>query len=50
MEEVGSRSLKGVLSPGGTTRVCLEKDGSSSEDEDEADYHSSEEEQDFDLP
>ncbi|CAI5734193.1 unnamed protein product [Hyaloperonospora brassicae] len=50
VEEVGSRSLKGVLSPGGTTCVCLEKGGSSSEDEDEADYHSSEEEQDFDLP
>uniref|UniRef100_M4BGJ6 Myb-like domain-containing protein n=1 Tax=Hyaloperonospora arabidopsidis (strain Emoy2) TaxID=559515 RepID=M4BGJ6_HYAAE len=50
VEEVGSRSLKGVLSPGGTTHVRLEKGDSSSEDEDEVDCRSSEEEEDFDVP
>ncbi|GMF13877.1 unnamed protein product [Phytophthora lilii] len=50
VEEVGSHSLKGVVSPGGTTHVRIEKDGSSSEGEAEDDYHSSEEEEDFDLP
>ncbi|ETO61052.1 hypothetical protein F444_20853 [Phytophthora nicotianae P1976] len=47
VEDVGSHSLKGVVSPGGTTHVCLEKDGSSEEDEE--DYHSSEEDEDFDI-
>ncbi|KAL4138354.1 hypothetical protein PRIC2_001860 [Phytophthora ramorum] len=49
-EECGSHSLKGVVSPGGTTHIHVEKDGSSSEEEDHDDYHSSEEEEDFDLP
>lgn len=50
VEAVGSHSIKGIVSPGGTTHVCIEKDGSSSEGEDEDDYRSSEEEEDFDLP
>ncbi|CAI5745330.1 unnamed protein product [Peronospora destructor] len=49
VEEVGSHSLKGVVSPGGTTHVCIEKDGSSSEGEEEEE-DSSEQEEDFDLP
>uniref|UniRef100_H3GSC2 Uncharacterized protein n=1 Tax=Phytophthora ramorum TaxID=164328 RepID=H3GSC2_PHYRM len=49
-EECGSHSLKGVVSPGGTTHIHVEKDGSSSEEEDHDDYHSSDEEEDFDLP
>ncbi|CAH0480427.1 unnamed protein product [Peronospora belbahrii] len=49
VEEVGSHSLKGVMSPGGTASVRIEKDGSSSESE-EDDYDSSEKEEDFDLP
>ena len=48
VEEVGSHSLKGVVSPGGTTHVRIEKDGSSSEDDDEEE-DSSEQEEDFDL-
>lgn len=47
VEEFGSHSIKGVVSPGGTTRVQVEKDGSSSEDEDE--LHTSEEEEDCDI-
>ncbi|KAG7383594.1 hypothetical protein PHYPSEUDO_003520 [Phytophthora pseudosyringae] len=51
VQDVGSRSLRGVVSPGGTTHVRIEKDGSSSEGEGEDDYHSSEEEEeDFDIP
>ncbi|KAE9234760.1 hypothetical protein PF004_g9301 [Phytophthora fragariae] len=49
VEEVGSHSLKGIVSPGGTLHVRVEKDGSSSEGEDE-DVYSSDEEEDFDLP
>jgi len=49
VEEVGSHSLKGVLSPGGTTHVRVEKDGSSSEEEDQDGFHSSDEEEDFDC-
>ncbi|UIZ21282.1 hypothetical protein KXD40_000496 [Peronospora effusa] len=48
VEEVGSHSLKGVVSPGGTTYVRIQKDGSSSEGEEAED--SNEEEEDFDLP
>ncbi|CAH0489721.1 unnamed protein product [Peronospora farinosa] len=47
VEEVGLHSLKGVVSPGGTTYVRIQKDGSSSEGEEAED--SSEEEEDFDL-
>ncbi|KAG6577969.1 Myb-like domain [Phytophthora cinnamomi] len=50
VEEVGSHSLKGIVSPGGTTHVRIEKDGSSSEGEDEDDYRSSDEEEGFDVP
>ncbi|TDH73187.1 hypothetical protein CCR75_008409 [Bremia lactucae] len=46
-EDVGSHSLKAVISPGGTTHIRVEKDGSSSEDDDE--YHSSEGEANFDI-
>ncbi|KAF4127280.1 hypothetical protein GN958_ATG23534 [Phytophthora infestans] len=48
VEDVGSHCVRGVVSPGGTTHVRIEKDGSS-DDEDEDDYHSSEEEEDFDI-
>ncbi|RLN48050.1 hypothetical protein BBJ28_00004855 [Nothophytophthora sp. Chile5] len=41
VEECGSHYLEGVVSPGGTTHVRVEKDGSSSEDEEEDDYRSS---------
>ncbi|KAG2525546.1 hypothetical protein BBO99_00004008 [Phytophthora kernoviae] len=49
VEECGSHFLKGIVSPGGTTHVRVEKDGSSSESEDKDDYHSSEEEEDCDI-
>ncbi|KAG6956982.1 hypothetical protein JG687_00010266 [Phytophthora cactorum] len=49
VEDVGSHCVRGVVSPGGTTHVRIEKDGSSSEGEDEDSYHSSEEEEDFDI-
>ncbi|KAG7400180.1 hypothetical protein PHYBOEH_006719 [Phytophthora boehmeriae] len=49
VEECGSHFLKGVVSPGGTTHVRVEKDGSSSESEDKDDYHSSDEEEDCDI-
>lgn len=48
VEDVGSHSLRGVVSPGGTTHIRVEKDGSSSEEEDEDNYSS--EEEDFDIP
>ncbi|KAK1935073.1 Mis18-binding protein 1 [Phytophthora citrophthora] len=48
VEDVGSHSLRGVVSPGGTTHIRVEKDGSSSEDEGEDNYSS--EEEDFDIP
>ncbi|KAG6960087.1 hypothetical protein JG688_00009773 [Phytophthora aleatoria] len=49
VEDVGSHCVRGVVSPGGTTHVRIEKDGSSSEGEDEDSYHSSEEVEDFDI-